>query len=130
MENGNGCEICNKPEKWEAVLGHEDNFGFPYLFARKQFFEDGKVKAAFCPFCGRELKEECVMAEKKILRYVVFDEEPEILGSGSSITFEQSFTEESAAMDALKNHDRLLRCVSENGRTFREYFNKETGEWN
>ena len=70
------------------------------------------------------------MTEKKVLRYVVLDEEPEILGSGSNITFETSFIEENAAMDALKDHDRLLRYVSENGRTFREYFNKNTGEWN
>lgn len=70
------------------------------------------------------------MKEKKVLRYVVFDEELEVRGSGTTIVFEQFFTEESAAMDALKNHDRLLRYVSENGRTFREYFNKDTGEWN
>lgn len=70
------------------------------------------------------------MPEKKVLRYVVFDEEPEIRGSGSTITFEQYFTDESAVMEALKSHDRLLRYVSENGRTFREYFNKDTGEWN
>ena len=69
------------------------------------------------------------MAAKKILQYVVFDEEPEILGSGSNITFEQTFIKESVAMDALKHHDRLLRYVSENGRIFREYFNKDTGEW-
>lgn len=69
------------------------------------------------------------MAEKKVLWYVVFDEELEIQGSGTNITFEQYFTEESDAMEALKSHDRLLRYVSENGRTFREYYHKDTGEW-
>ena len=52
-----GCELCNKPEKWAAVFGHERRFGFPYLFARKQFFEDGKIQAKYCPFCGRKLEE-------------------------------------------------------------------------
>jgi len=69
------------------------------------------------------------MNEKKILRYVVVDEELEALGSGTNITFEQYFTEENAAMKALKYHDRLLRYVSEDGRTFREYYNKDIGEW-
>jgi hypothetical protein len=67
--------------------------------------------------------------EKKILRYVVFDEELEVRGSWTNITFEQYFTEEGAAMEALKGHDRMLRYVSENGRTFREYYNKDSGEW-
>lgn len=70
------------------------------------------------------------MSGKKVLRYVVFDEELEIRGSGTNITFEQYCAEESEAMEALKSHDRLLRYVSENGRTFREYYNKDTGEWN
>lgn len=74
-------------------------------------------------------KEDRVVTEKKVLRYVVFDEEPETCGSGSTVTFEQYFTEESAAMEALWHHDRLLRYVSEGGRTFREYYNKDTGEW-
>ena len=69
------------------------------------------------------------MAEKKVLQHIVFDEELEIRGSGTTITFQQSFTEESDAMEALKKHDRLLRYVSEDGRIFREYYNKETGEW-
>lgn len=69
------------------------------------------------------------MAEKKVLRYVVFDEKPEIMGSGSDITFEQYFKDENAAMEALKHHERLLRYVSEDGRTYREYYNKDTGEW-
>lgn len=52
-----GCEICNGPAKWAAVFGHEHKFGFPFLFARKQFFEDGKIKASFCPLCGRKLED-------------------------------------------------------------------------
>lgn len=51
------CELCNKPEKWAAIFGHERKFGFPYLFARTQFFEDGKIKAKYCPLCGRDLQE-------------------------------------------------------------------------
>lgn len=93
-----------------------------YCCYRGQFLEQYRI------FKEKNIKND-ISPEKRILAYVVFDEEPEILGSGSTITFEQSFKDEASAMDALKHHDRLLRYVSENGRGYREYFDKETGTW-
>lgn len=66
---------------------------------------------------------------KQVHRYVAWNEELEVQGSGARVTAEKICQNEAEFMEQIPHYDRGLRYVTENGRSFREYYDKETGLW-